>query len=438
MRICIYADNSCNYVRTLLSIWENGDCAVLIDPRIPLKSALEQMMLCNVVKCYTDYNFDEISDLYSNDFAIQFITIEKEEMKFFDNKLEYPLFSKENLDREALILFSSGTTGKSKGVIHSYYNIQKNAEMIIEYMRPLADDRIFIVKSLAHSSTVVGELLVALKTNTSFMLGKTTQHMGSLWKSIISNKITILCLNPTLLHMLCQYLLHIVPDISSCNVKKIYTSGAVLNKEDVEQIKLILNFTKIFNVYGLTEAGPRVSAQIEEEPLGSVGKPIGDVKVIVTDEKGKPLQAGQKGIINVNTRCLFRGYVSSDSVEREAVYNDWLNTGDIGYFDSHDNLYVIGRRDRMVICGGHNVYPEYIEAIIMKLNGIKDCYVYGIKDDIWGEKLVCTYDSNVELNRELFFHCKKYLAQYEIPKTFIKGTIYKTPNGKKRINNLFE
>ena len=178
--------------------------------------------------------------------------------------------------------------------------------------------------------------------------------------------------------------------------------------------------------------------QIEEEPLGSVGKPIGDVKVIVTDEKGKPLQAGQKGIINVNTRCIFRGYVSSDSVEREAVYNDWLNTGDIGYFDSHDNLYVIGRRDRMVICGGHNVYPEYIEAIIMKLNGIKDCYVYGIKDDIWGEKLVCTYDSNVELNRELFFHCKKYLAQYEIPKTFIKGTIYKTPNGKKRINNLFE
>lgn len=94
--------------------------------------------------------------------------------------------------------------------------------MIIEYMNPLVDDKNLIVKSLAHSSTVEGELLVALKTNTPFMLGNNIQHMSCLWKNLVNNKITILCLNPTLLHIFCEYLLRADPDISKFNVKKIY------------------------------------------------------------------------------------------------------------------------------------------------------------------------------------------------------------------------
>lgn len=431
MRICIYADNSCNYVNTLLDIWTDGDCAVLIDPRIPFEKAIEQMVLCNVKKCYIDTELDNLKINYAHKFGILFTVILKEEMKLFQKKSSYDLFFEKHWNHEALILFSSGTTGKSKGIILSYFNIQRNAEMVIDYMRPTADDKILIIKSLAHSSTVVGELLVALKTNTPVILGATTQHMSSLWNYIISNKITILCLNPTLLYLLTQYLLRIKPDISNCNLKKLYTSGSILGKEYVRKIKLILNSTSILNVYGLTEAGPRVTAQRQEEPIGSVGLPIGNVKIIVTDENGRQLDCGQNGIISVKTECLFKGYVSNESTLKKSVYKDWLNTGDIGYIDSVGNLFITGRLDRMIICGSHNVYPEQVEEIIMKYNGIKDCYVYGTDDPILGKKLICIYESKNELNSALLDHCRKHLAQYEIPKEFIYGTISKTPNGKK-------
>jgi len=429
MNVCIYADNSCTYVDILLNVWRNGDCAVLIDPRIPLEKAIEQMISCDVKKCYTD---KESIDHF-HEAKLNFVNIHKEETKFFQQASSCELFPKVYWERDALILFSSGTTGAVKGVILSYFSIQKNAEMIIDYLNPNAEDKLYIVKSLAHSSTVVGELLVALKTNTPILLGMTTQHMSSLWHHIINNSITILCLNPTLFHLLAQYLLRIQPDASQCVLKKIYTSGSILMERDVNDLKKSLEFVQVMNVYGLTEAGPRITAQRQEEPVGSVGLPLKDIEIVITDETGRQLSEGENGIISVKTPCLFKGYVSGEASLKEPVYKNWLNTGDIGYVDQLGHLYITGRWDRMLTSGSHNVYPEQVEAVIIKFEGIQDCHVYGEDDLVLGKKLICIYEGEHEVTSQLLAYCRNHLAQYEIPKSFVHGTIPKTPNGKKRV-----
>lgn len=427
MRVGIYADNSSIYINTLISIWNKGDCAVLIDPRIPLEKALEQMKLCGVKVCYTDVEFAN-NEMTTN---LIFKKIEKQTINWFNEKTNIKESFCKFSDREALILFSSGTTGQAKGTILTFGGIQKNAEMIIDYMKPSADDKIFIIKSLAHSSTVVGELLVALFSEIPILLGNTKQHIGSLWNYVINNQITILCLNPSLLHLLSRYLLSVTSNINRNALKRIYTSGSILNVADVCNIKKVLNSVKVFNVYGLTEAGPRVTAQIQETPVGSVGLPIGNVEVIVTDDLGNKLANNQKGLISVKTDSVFKGYVSNESASKKTVYKDWLNTGDIGYFDEQGNLFITGRADRMVTCSGHNVYPEQIEDMISKLEYITDCYVYGVSDLTLGNKLICIYESSENRDKELLYYCNTQLAQYEIPKKFVHGKINKTANGKK-------
>ena len=118
----------------LLSVWANGDCAVLIDPRIPLYSAMELMMLCDVKKCYIYYNLNDIPELNNKDFKIKFEVIQKEEIKLFTEQFKSAFFPKKYWKQEALILFSSGTTGKSKGIIHSFYNIHSIPQMNREFL----------------------------------------------------------------------------------------------------------------------------------------------------------------------------------------------------------------------------------------------------------------------------------------------------------------
>jgi long-chain acyl-CoA synthetase len=435
MRICIYADNSSKYIDILLDIWSHGDCAVLIDPRIPFEVALDYMIMCEVEKSYIDVDIEDFKGRKDEAAkGIEFFRVEKEPIKCYCSERPLNDFSPELLHKEALILFSSGTTGRSKGIVLDYYSIEKNAKMIIDYMHPDSKEKIFIVKSLAHSSTIVGELLVALKTKMKIVLGSTNQHMGSIWNNIRKHGVTIICLNPTLLHLLTQYLSHITSRDRICDLKKIYTSGSIINKSDIEKFHEIFRNIPIFNVYGLTEAGPRVTAQRIEEPLGSVGQPIGDVKIVVTDLNGKILDNGKTGIVSVKTDCRFVKYIVSEEKQfRKSIYKDWINTGDLGYIDSQGNLFILGRADRMIVCGSHNVYPEQVEDILLKLDDIDDCFVHSVYDDTIGNKLVCLYEGSAELDyKYLLKHCAKYLAPYEIPKEFIYGKIPRTSNGKKK------
>lgn len=429
MRIGLIGDNSLGFVEKLLDIWNESNCVVIIDWRMPFSKIEELFIEASVVLCYID---EELAGKVSNvnESSISYITYEKKSSKVIKlpqtcTKKYINSYSK----KEALILYSSGTTGRCKGVILSFYAISTNADMISAYMKLAPDDAIYIAKTLSHSSTIVGELLVALKIQCNIYLSATIVPPKFTLANIEEFGITTLCLNPSLLSLYCKT--EKIKRHQLTKLKAIYVSGSILEIKTIQDFHETFENIPLLNVYGLTEAGPRVTAQTVDgvNAIGSVGKPIGQVKIKIenwNEESNK-----QIGLIKVKTPSRFQGYVSSQSTKIDK--DGWINTGDVGYLDANGNLFVVGRQDNMMLIGSHNVFPEEIENYLVQSGLIDDCIIYSISDSINGEKMVCKYVSDKEVGKKLQEYCLNGLAPYEIPKDFQRiDNIEKTYNSKKK------
>ena len=424
-RIGIIGRNSASFVSTLISIWNQNDCAVIIDPEVPLNIILKNLYDSKVTKCFID---DELyQKLEQKNGNIKF-----ERMRKDSNS--YPIVISENVtnafvssysSQEAVILFSSGTTGESKGIILSFRAINRNADMIIDYMRPTRKDAIYIIKTLSHSSTIIGELLVGLKSKSKIVLSDNCLLPRKILQNIETYQISIMCMNPTLLYMLTSELER--RKYGTFEHLKIYTSGSVLDTTLLARATQIWKCRNIFNVYGLTEAGPRVCAQTEESNYpGSVGKPIGDVRI-----KFKNLQwVNQK---NVGEICIKTSTICLGTTKGSLTLEDgWYSTGDLGYQNEFGEIFVVGRCDELIIQGGHNIMPSNIEQLVMQIDEVQECVVTEVKDEVYGQIVVCLYVSESVLENQIYHYLKDYLAPYEMPKRYLKvKEIPKNINGKR-------
>ena len=433
-RIAIIAENSVEYVEKILSIWECGNCAVLIDWRIPIQRAIEMMNEAEVTLCYVD------RELNSDDIAlagekIKFVVFEatrciSEIPDSIKNKYQ-PNYS----EADALILFSSGTTGASKGIILSYFAINTNADAISEYMITEKKECVYIVKSIAHSSTMVGELLVALKNDLRIIIGPTVVPPRIIFSNIIKYSVTIICVNPALLGLLVDE--YRVKLYEICSLKSIYVSGDIISTKQIKIAREVLQGVNLYNVYGLTEAGPRVSAQRKGcSTNASVGKTLRNVEVSIRDNNGSILGEREYGNVYVRTPSLYKGYIVGKA--KFSSYNsDELNTGDIGYIDNGE-LFIVGRADDVINVSAHKVYPKDVEKIILDNLAIEECAV--VSEQYRGAVIIaCYYVADNDLDTSQLNILNKYLANYEIPKRFYKvNNIAKTIMGKRDYKKLQE
>lgn len=424
-RIALIADNSNEYVQYLLKIWENNDVAVLIDWRIPYDTIESILNETNIAYCYADkHHFIQLREYHNN----------VEEIISHSNKamiLDKSLYNyKENYSQQdAVIFFSSGTTGKSKGIILSHFAINTNADHIIEYMSLKDDDVIYITKTLAHSSTFVGELLVGLKSNIQVIISPTIIPLSHTLNNINRYKVTILCLNPTLLYLYSKWLEKNLFEFETLHT--IYVSGSILKDNILSNALQCFNNISIFNMYGLTECGPRVTVQNKKSinKFGSVGSAIQDTYIRVLDFNGKLVPNKSIGIVYVKTLTIMKGYINTP--EKQSLKDGYWCTGDLGYIDDEGDLFIVGRKDNMIISSSHNIYPEEIEYIINADKEIVDNIIFGVDDELYGQKIICLYTSSKDKNKDLLKLCQQSLATYEIPHEFIKvKNLPRTFNGK--------
>ena len=427
-RIAVIGENSVEYIDVLVDIWNSGNCAVLIDCQIPPQTAVEMMREAQVRKCYIEHKYyDKIYAVLDKN--VELIPYEKENTstRLLPTEI-YDRFQENYSNDEAVVIYSSGTTGKSKGIILSHFAINTNADAIIDYMQPDDSDCMYIVKNLTHSSSITGELLVALKAKMPLLIAPVVVPPRIVLQNIARYGVTIIGVNPLLLAMYGKEYENKKYDLST--LKKIYVSGAILNDKTYETAHKVFRNQEIYNVYGLSEAGPRVTAQRRDCSKGnSVGKAIKGVELIIVDESGNVVPNGERGIVHINTPSRFNGYIQGE-MKHKSLYQDWLNTGDIGYLDGHNELHIMGRIDDMIVIGAHKIYPTEVERRIQLAADVSECVVAMV--NFKGEDvLCCLYVSDEEMRADIKSILGASLMKYEIPKLFVRtDAIPKTQNGK--------
>lgn len=416
-RIALIGDNSIEYVNALLDIWNDGDCAVLIDWRIPFQTAYEMMIEANVSKCYIERRI--FSKINTKDYPqLQF--------EVYDNntataeELPTNIYEKfrENYSRnEAVIIYSSGTTGKSKGVILSHYAINTNADAIMEYMKLGCNDCIYMVKTISHLSSITGELLTALKSRIRIIIGPVVVPPRTILSNVQKFCVTDICINPTILRFIVGECKRKEYDISSLH--NIYVHGAKTDTKLSENAKTVFSDINIYFEYGLTEAGPRVTSQkVNNSHNESVGLPISGVQITIIGYNGLPLNAGSKGIIHVKTPSAYSGYICGEEKHR-SLYNNWLNTGDFGYIDNAGELYVVDRIDDVINIGAHKIYPSDVERLILENDNISACVVSKCTYN-GAETIGCLYVSDNDCALSITQQLIAKLMPYEIPKRYLR------------------
>lgn len=427
-RVALIGENSIEYIDKLIDIWNAGDCAVLIDFRVPFETAVQMMYEAGVRTCYIEKKlFSKCVDKIPEDIVFNYYEKTSSSVGFLPEYI-YDKFSSNYSNSEAVVIYSSGTTGKSKGIILSHYAINTNANAIIDYFQPDKIDYMYMIKTISHSSSITGELLVALKTHTKLLMSPIIVPPRYTLSNIKKYGITKICINPTLLRIYIDECKRNLYKLTS--LKEIYVHGA---KASEDLCRLACNYFDNANVYfeyGLSEAGPRVASQkISAKNVDSVGKAVKDVEITVVDETGSIVKSEHCGIIHVKTPSRFSGYISGNE-KFMSLHKDWLNTGDIGYFDKDNELHVVDRVDDVINMDAHKIYPSEIEKTMLDFSGISECAVVKVKYKN-NEFIGCLYVGNYISEQEIRDMLKNRLPTYEIPRRFIQcGAIPRTLNGK--------
>lgn len=311
---------------------------------------------------------------------------------------------KEDISDVAYIMCTSGTTGEPKAAMITYNNILCNIKDIEKYFKMNSSDTILITRPLCHASALVGELFVSLMCGANIVVKSSDYNPFMIYRNLRKEKITVFCATPTVCYQLAN--------ICSRKEKRIYIRKIAISGECMTPIvaeKLINTFrnAELLNVYGLTEASPRVSylsPDLFNKNPDSVGVALDSVKLKIVD-----------GELYVSGDNVMKGYYEDLELTKKTIYDGWLKTGDMASFDSEGLLYINGRKDNLIIRAGINIYPQEIESALLQDEHIKNVIAYRIKDDISGDQIGLKVETNNLTEKEIFNICKQLLPTYQLP-----------------------
>lgn len=339
-------------------------------------------------------------------------------VKQFGSIAEAVKKNREAYPEPAFLMFTSGTTGKPKGVMLSDRNIITNLEYIDSYFRIEGLRSICIARPLLHIAVLTGELLYALCKGLTIYFYEESFMPRRLITFLEQNEIDVFCATPTLYAMLAK-----AKHMEPFPVKVAALSGEVLSVQAGELLIRSFPQTAFYNVYGLTEHSPRVSALLPEEFIkkpDSIGRPIGGVEMRI-----------KEGELLVRSPCVMKGYFQDEKTTNEKMQDGWLHTGDMAHTDEEGCFYIDGRKDDMIIRAGLNIYPAEIESAAKECNGVADCVAFGRKMEEGNTEIVLKYEGQALpalLRRELV----QKLNPHAMPNKFEQvEKLERTPSGKK-------
>ncbi len=324
-------------------------------------------------------------------------------------------------DDVADILFTSGTTGRSKGARTAHRQTVAVARVWAELGAVTADDRYLVVNPFFHSFGYKAGIVVCLLTGAT-LVPQAVFDVAEMLRLVETERITVLPGAPAIYHSLLEAPERAEADLSSLRLA--VTGAAVVPVALVERMQAELSFDTVLTAFGMTEC-----------VVGTMCRP-GDPDALVASTCGRvvpglelriarpgtnaPLPPGEEGELLLRGDTVMLGYLDDPEATAEAIDADgWLHTGDVGRVDEQGYLTVTDRLKDMYICGGFNVYPAEVEQALARLDGVVESAVVGVPDERLGEVgkafVVRRPGARLDAERVTAF-AKERLANFKVPR----------------------
>jgi long-chain acyl-CoA synthetase len=321
----------------------------------------------------------------------------------------------------AVIVYTSGTTGRPKGAELTHLQLYMNADIPGRLFNVRPDDVVLTALPLFHVFGMSSILDCCVRFGCTMSLVPRFTSAAVL-EAIQRDRITIFEGVPTMFADVLSS-----PDAGSYDLSSLriaISGGASIPAPVLDAFEKRFGIV-ILEGYGLTETASTTTfnVSVDERRAYSVGKPIWGTQTQVWDSRGRRLPPGPENVGEVVTRGLhvMKGYLHNPEATASAFTGDWLHTGDLGYFDEDGFLFIVSRKKELIIRGGYNVYPSEIENVLLTHPAIAEAAVVGIPDERLGEEVmavVITRSTATLAEAELTVYCQERLAAYKCPRVF--------------------
>ncbi|MBU8907914.1 class I adenylate-forming enzyme family protein [Desertibacillus haloalkaliphilus] len=321
-------------------------------------------------------------------------------------------------DDTAVIFYTSGTTGRPKGVMLTNKNILSIAQIWSESMELTNEDRMQIVAPLFHCAASHVFMVPIIYSGGMLVIEEGFSPERAI-KTMESENVTIFFGVPAMYSILLTS-----PRLQQVSVPhlRLLTYGAApMPFELVKRVKEVFSDVKVQNLYGQTENSPGATTLKDHhalEKVGSVGEPLPQSEVRVVDECGKDVAVGEVGEIIVKGPHVMKGYLKNEEATRETLKDGWLYSGDLGRLDEEGLLYIVDRKKDMIIRGGENIYPVEIEEVLYQIPEILEAAIIGVPDEVLGEvpkAVVAMKEGKAVSEEQIIDYCLERLAKYKVP-----------------------
>ena len=321
----------------------------------------------------------------------------------------------EGVDRDpALLLYTSGTTGRPKGVVLSHRNLIANVDSSQLAGKFAPQDCFLCLLPFFHTYAITGTFLLPFLTGGKAVLIDRFQPLKVL-QLIEEHQVSCFMAIPSMYRVLAG----VSGDFKIDALRFPISGGEPLPVAVAEAFKNRFG-VDLYEGYGQTEAAPVITLNVPGgRKLGTVGRALPHVEVAIWNDQNETLPLGEVGEVMVRGENVMEGYHGLPEETAKTITDGWLHTGDLGKIDADEFVTITGRKNELIISAGENIYPREIEEALIHHASVKEVAVIGVPDEVRGEvpKAFVIAEEGASLDKkELRIFCAERVANYKVPK----------------------